>query len=680
MSGNPFFEDWNTPFGTPPFGQIRLEHFRPAYERAFAEHAREIAEIAANPELPSFENTIVALEKSGRMLSRIDLVFFNLASSDTNDGLQSIERDLAPLHARHWNAIHLNPDLFRRIAAIYAQRETLSRGAEELRVLERYRLDFQRAGANLEGDARARYAQIGERLAELGTAFGQNVLADEQGFILPLDESDLEGLPDFAREAARGLAKERGIAAPCAVTTSRSSAEPFLQFSDRRDLREKVFKALAGRGDRANAHDNKALIAEIVTLRAEKAKLLGYSTFADYRLDDTMAKTPDSARILLDQVWTAARARALEERDDLQAVVAEEGNNFPLAAWDWRYYAEKLRKTRYDFDEAEIIPYLQLDKMIAAAFDTAHRLFGLDFKERNDLPVYHPDVRVWEVTRGSEHVGLFYGDYFARPSKRGGAWMSSFRDQENIDGKIAPIVINTCNFSKSDPALLNFDDARTLFHEFGHALHGLLSNVRFPRLSGTNVARDFVELPSQIFEHWLEEPAVLEKFAVHVETGEPMPKALLEKLNAARNFNKGFETVEFLGSAFVDLDFHALENSSAIDVAAFEKQSLARIGMPDEISMRHRPMHFLHIFDGDGYAAGYYSYMWAEVLDADGFQAFKEAGNAFDPATARRLHDFVYSAGGTRDYAEAYRLFRGRDPRIDALLEGRGLKAALENT
>lgn len=680
MSGNPFFEDWNTPFGTPPFGQIRLEHFRPAYERAFAEHAREIAEIAANPELPSFENTIVALEKSGRMLSRIDLVFFNLASSDTNDGLQSIERDLAPLHARHWNAIHLNPDLFRRIAAIYAQRETLSRGAEELRVLERYRLDFQRAGANLEGDARARYAQIGERLAELGTAFGQNVLADEQGFILPLDESDLEGLPDFAREAARGLAKERGIAAPCAVTTSRSSAEPFLQFSDRRDLREKVFKALAGRGDRANAHDNKALIAEIVTLRAEKAKLLGYSTFADYRLDDTMAKTPDSARILLDQVWTAARARALEERDDLQAVVAEEGNNFPLAAWDWRYYAEKLRKTRYDFDEAEIIPYLQLDKMIAAAFDTAHRLFGLDFKERNDLPVYHPDVRVWEVTRGSEHVGLFYGDYFARPSKRGGAWMSSFRDQENIDGKIAPIVINTCNFSKSDPALLNFDDARTLFHEFGHALHGLLSNVRFPRLSGTNVARDFVELPSQIFEHWLEEPAVLEKFAVHVETGEPMPKALLEKLNAARNFNKGFETVEFLGSAFVDLDFHALENSSAIDVAAFEKQSLARIGMPDEIFMRHRPTHFLHIFDGDGYAAGYYSYMWAEVLDADGFQTFKEAGNAFDPATARRLHDFVYSAGGTRDYAEAYRLFRGRDPRIDALLEGRGLKAALENT
>ncbi|HEY8948368.1 MAG TPA: M3 family metallopeptidase [Rhizomicrobium sp.] len=676
MSTNPFFENWNTPFATPPFARIRPKHFRPAYDRAFAEHAREIAEIATNLAEPSLENTIVALEKSGRMLSRIDLVFFNLASSDTNDELQSIERDLAPLHARHWNAIHLNGDLFRRIDSVFSKRDALGLDAEETRVLERYHLDFQRAGANLQAAARARYAQIGERLAELGAAFGQNVLADEQAFVLPLEESDLDGLPDFARDAASGVAKERGIPAPYAITTSRSSAEPFLQFSERRDLREKVFKALSDRGDRANAHDNKSLIAEVVKLRAEKAKLLGYATFADYRLDDTMAKTPDSARILLDQVWTAARARALEERDDLQSVVAEEGNNFPLAAWDWRYYAEKLRKERYDFDEAEIIPYLQLDKMIAAAFDTAHRLFGLDFKERKDVPVYHPDVRVWEVTRAGEHVGLFYGDYFARPSKRGGAWMSSFRDQENVDGRVTPIIINTCNFPKSDPALLNFDDARTLFHEFGHALHGLLSNVHFPRLAGTNVARDFVELPSQLFEHWLEEPAVLEKFAVHVETGEPMPKALLEKLNAARNFNQGFETVEFLGSAFIDLDFHALENPETIDISMFEKKSLARIGMPEEIAMRHRPTHFLHIFDGDGYSAGYYSYMWAEVLDADGFQAFKEAGNAFDPETAKRLHDFVYSAGGTRDYAEAYRLFRGRDPKIDALLEGRGLKAA----
>ncbi|HEY7979314.1 MAG TPA: M3 family metallopeptidase, partial [Rhizomicrobium sp.] len=583
MSTNPFFEHWNTPFETPPFGQIRPEHFRPAYDRAFAEHAQEIDRIAADPAAPSFENTIIALEKSGHGLSRIDLVFGNLAASDTNDELQSIERDLAPLQARHWNAIFLNAALFRRIEELFSRRESLKLGAESLRVLERYRLDFVRAGANLVGGERERYAQIGERLAELGTAFGQNVLADEQDFVLPLQESDLDGLPDFARAAAAGIAKERKLAAPYAITTSRSSAEPFLQFSDRRDLREKVFKALTGRGDNENEHDNKALIAEIVKLRAERAKLLAYATFADYRLADTMARTPDAARILLDQVWTAARSRALEERDDLQAVVAAEGNNFPLTAWDWHYYAEKLRKERYDFDEAEIIPYLQLDKMIEAAFDTAHRLFELNFKERKDIPVYHPDVRVWDVTRGGEHVGLFFGDYFARPSKRGGAWMSSFRDQENIDKKITPIIINTCNFPKSSPALLNFDEAKTLFHEFGHALHGLLSNVRFPRLAGTNVARDFVELPSQIFEHWLEEPAVLEKFALHVETGKPMPKALLEKLNAARNFNQGFATVEFLGSAFADLDFHALENPVDIDVGAFEKQSMERIGMPSEI-------------------------------------------------------------------------------------------------
>jgi peptidyl-dipeptidase Dcp len=675
MPANPFFETWDTPLSVPPFATIRPEHFRPAYDRAFAEHAAEIARIASNTEVPGFENTIIALETSGRMLSRIDLVFFNLASSDTNDELQAIERELAPLHARHWNAIHLNADLFRRIDDVFERRAALGLNAEELRVLERYHLDFLRAGAKLEGAERQRYAEISEKLAELGTQFGQNVLADEQEFLLPLKEADTEGLPDFVRDAAAALARERKMDAPYAVTTSRSSAEPFLQFSARRDLRERVLKALSARGDRNNVHDNKTLIAEIVKLRAEKAKLLGYATFADYRLDDTMARTPDNARTLLDQVWTAARNRALEERDDLQAVMAKEGKNFPLAAWDWRYYAEKLRKERYDFDEAELIPYLQLDRMIEAAFYTADRLFGLDFRERKDLPVYHPDVRVWEVMRGGEHVALFYGDYFARPSKRGGAWMSSFRDQENVNGRIAPIVINTCNFPKSDPALLSFDDARTLFHEFGHALHGMLSNVRFPRLSGTNVARDFVELPSQIFEHWLEEPEVLEKFAVHVETGKPIPKALVQKLVAARTFNQGFETVQFLGSALVDLDIHA-ENAGDIDVTAFEAQSMSRIGMPGEIGMRHRPTHFLHIFDGDGYAAGYYSYMWAEVLDADGFRAFKDTGSAFDPAAAKRLHDYIYSAGGTRDFAEAYRLFRGRDPQIDALLEGRGLKAA----
>jgi peptidyl-dipeptidase Dcp len=388
-----------------------------------------------------------------------------------------------------------------------------------------------------------------------------------------------------------------------------------------------------------------------------------------------MAKTPQTARKLLDQVWAPARRRAREEAAALQAVIAEEGGNFELAAWDWRYYAEKLRKQRYDLDEAELMPYFQLEKMIEAAFHTAHRLFSLDFHERKDIPLYHPDVRVWEVARQGQHVGLFYGDYFARASKRGGAWMSSFRDQENFVRPITPLIVNTCNFPKGEPALLSFDEARTLFHEFGHGLHGLLSHVRYPRLAGTNVAQDFVELPSQIFEHWLEEPQVLEKFAVHAETGEPIPRTLIEKLNAARNFNQGFATVEFLASALVDLDYHSLENPGALDVPAFQQASLDRIGMPKEIVMRHASPHFLHVFSGEAYSAGYYSYLWSEVLDADGFDAFKEKKDAFDPATAKRLHDYIYSAGGTRDFAQAYRMFRGRDPSIEPLLEGRGLAA-----
>jgi peptidyl-dipeptidase Dcp len=666
---NPFFETWTTPFGAPPFDRIRPEHFRPAYDRALAEHRAEIDAIAAAP--ASFANTIVALENSGQLLRKIEAVFGNLCASHTNDALQEIERDMAPVLAKHWNEVYLNAALFAKIDAL--SQEGLD--AESRRVLERYKLDFVRAGAKLTGGARARLAAIVEELATLGTQFGQNVLADEQAYILPLKESDLAGVPDFAREAAAETAKERGLDAPYAVTTSRSSVEPILSFADNRELREKLFKAWIARGDNANAHNNEATIGEMVRLRAERAKLLGYPTFAHYKLADTMAKTPQTARHLLDQVWAPARRRALEERDALQAEITREGNNFALEAWDWRYYAEKVRKERYDLDESEIMPYFQLEKMIAAAFDTAHRLFGLEFAERKDVPVYHPDVRVWEVTRGGQHVGLFYGDYFARSSKRGGAWMSSFRDQENLGVAVTPLIVNNCNFNKGEPALLSFDEARTLFHEFGHALHGLLSQVRFPRLAGTNVAQDFVELPSQIYEHWMDVPQTLERFAVHAQTGKPIPKALVDKLNAARNFNKGFATVEFLASAFVDLDYHALENPGALDPKAFQTAALDRIGMPKEIVMRHASPHFLHIFTGDSYAAGYYSYMWSEVLDADGFEAFKEANNAFDPATAKKLHDFIYAAGGTRDFAEAYRLFRGRDPKIDALLEGRGLAA-----
>jgi len=673
MSANPFFEDWTTPFGAPPFDRIKPEHFRPAYDRALAEHAAEIAAIADNTDASTFENTILALENSGRLLGKVEAVFHNLASSHTNDAIQEIERDMSPVLAKHWNDVYLNARLFKRIDAL--QNQPLKLDDESRRVLERYHLDFVRSGAKLEGAARQRYAAIIEELATLGTTFGQNVLADEQAFVLPLEESDLAGVPQFAREAAAEMAKERGLSAPYAVTTSRSSVEPILQFADKRELREKIFKAWTARGDNPNAHNNSKVIAETVKLRAERARLLGYPTFAHYKLADTMAKTPDRARHLLDQVWAPARRRAQEEAKALQDEIAKEGGNFELAAWDWRYYSEKVRKERYDLDEAEIMPYLQLEKMIAAAFDTAHRLFGLDFAERKDIPVYHPDVRVWEVTRKGHHVGLFYGDYFARASKRGGAWMSSFRDQENIGKPVTPLIVNNCNFPKAEPALLSFDEAKTLFHEFGHALHGLLSQVRYPRLSGTNVARDFVELPSQIYEHWLEVPQVLEKFALHAETGKPMPKTLLEKLNAARNFNQGFSTVEFLASAFVDLDFHALENPGDLDAPSFQKNALDKIGMPREIVMRHASPHFQHAFAGDGYSAGYYSYMWSEVLDADGFDAFKETKDPFDPATAKRLHDYIYSSGGTRDFAQAYRLFRGRDPSIQPLLEGRGLAA-----
>jgi len=676
---NPFFEAWNTPFETPPFDRIASEHYRPAYERGLAEHRHEIAAIAGNPEPPSFDNTIVALEKSGRLLTRVEQVFGNLASSHTNEALQEIERELAPVLAQHWSAIYLNADLFRRIDELHERRAALALDAESRKVLERYHLDFVRAGAKVTGAARERLAAIIERLATLGTEFSQNVLADEQQTVVPLRETDVAGLPDFARAAAAETAIERKIDAPFAVTTSRSSAEPFLQFADSREMREKLWRAWVSRGNLGNAHDNKANIAETVRLRAERAKLLGYPSFAHHKLADSMAKTPEIARALLERVWQPARARALEERDALQELITREGGNFPLEPWDWRYYAEKLRKERYDIDEAELKPYLQLDKIIEAAFDTASKLFGLSFHARHDIPLYHPDVRVWEVRKGGRHLALFFGDYFARASKRGGAWMSSFRDQDRLDGDATPLVINTCNFPKppaGEPALLSFDEAKTLFHEFGHGLHGMLSNVKYPRLSGTNVARDFVELPSQLYEHWFEEPAVLEKFAVHAKTGQPMPKALLEKMRRARNFNKGFDTVEFLSSALVDMDFHSLSEPGDIDVEAFQKTSLDAIGMPKEIVMRHASPHFLHIFGGDGYSAGYYSYLWSEVLDADGFRAFKEAGDPFHQATAARLYEHIYSSGGTRDFAQAYRDFRGRDPDVDALLEGRGFKAA----
>ncbi len=676
MPENPFFSAWNTPGAVPPFRSIKPEHFRPAYERALAEHDMEISAIAADPAPPTFDNTIAALETSGRALTRVSNVFHVLVGAHSNDALLEIEREIAPQIARHWNKIHTNAALFERIDRLAKDADKLGLSAEQKRVLERYHITFRRAGAGLDAIAKKRLAEIIERLAALGTSFSQNVLADEQAFALALhDEAELAGLPGFMREAMKSDAAERGLDG-YVVTLSRSSAEPFLQFSDRRDLREKVFRAFIMRGDNGGPTDNKAIIAETVRLRAERARLLGFADFAHYRLDDAMAKTPEAVRDLLDTVWVRARQKTLADRDDLQALIQEEGGNFKLEPWDWRYYAEKLRQKRCDFDEAAIKPYLSLERMIEAVFYTAGRLFGLSFRPRSDLPVWHPDVRVWEVRgRDDRPVGLFFGDYFARPSKRSGAWMTSLRDQEKLAGDVRPLIVNVCNFSKAadgEPTLLSFDDARTLFHEFGHALHGLLSNVTYPEISGTNVATDFVELPSQLYEHWLEQPDVLRRFALHYRTGEPMPEDLLARLLAARNFNRGFATVEYVACAFVDLDFHALPAPAAIEPASFERDALALIGMPEEIAMRHRPPHFAHIFSGGGYAAGYYSYMWSEVLDADAFEAFEETGDIFDPATAKRLHDYIYAAGGARDPAEAYTTFRGRLPSADALLRKRG--------
>ena len=682
LAGNPLLEDW-TGSGVPPFSRIAAEHFPPAYARAFAEHETQIAAIASDPAPPTLANTIDLLERSGQSLERIDNLFHLLAGATADDALLAVEREMAPRLARHWNKVRTNATLFRRIDAVRQAADRLGLDAEQKRVVERYHTNYRRAGAALEEPARQRLAEIMERLAVLGTAFSHNVLADEQAFALPLQsEAELAGLPDFIGQSLRSEAVERGLDGH-AVTLSRSIVEPFLQFSERRDLREKVFRGFVMRGDNGGATDNKAIIAEMVRLRAERAKLLGYSDFAQYRLDDAMAKTPAAVRALLGTVWLPARMSALADRDAMQALIQEEGGNFKLEAWDWRFYAEKLRRRRCHFDEAAVKPYLSLDRMIEAIFYAATRLFGLKFTPWPDVPVWHPDVRVWQVSGADgQEIGLFFGDYFARPSKRSGAWMTALRNQQRLAGKITPHIVNVCNFAKAaagEPTLLSFDDARTLFHEFGHALHGLLSAVTYPMIAGTNVATDFVELPSQLYEHWLEQPQLLRRFAVHYQTGAPMPEELLQRIVAARNFNKGFATVEYIACAEVDLDLHSLAPSAAsepaLDADVFEAESLARLGMPPEIVMRHRLPHFAHIFAGGGYAAGYYSYMWSELLDADAFAAFEETGDIFDPATAKRLRDCIYAAGGRQEPAEAYEAFRGRLPSADALLRKRGFAA-----
>jgi peptidyl-dipeptidase Dcp len=671
---NPLLVEWTTPHGAPPFDLIEEAHFLPAFEVALASHAAEIEAIASNPEAPTFENTMLAMENSGSDLGRVSRVFFNLTSSATNDEIRAIQREMSPRLAAHSASITLNADLFARIDTLFNSLDELDLTAQQRRLIVTTHESFTRAGAQLEGDDRERFAEVRSQLAGLYTQFSQNEQADREAFTLPLAEEDLAELPAYIVSAAAGAAADRDMEGHV-VTLARSSVEPFLQTSPNREQREIAWRAWNSRGSNDNANNNADTIRQILSLRREQAQMLGYESFAHYRTGGTMAGTPQAALDLMEQVWWPARQRALEEAADIEAMIEADGLDHELAGWDWRYYTSQVRAERFDLDESEVKNYFELENMIEAQFYVATRLFGVTFNERTDIPTYHPDVRVWEMLNGEgEVVGLFYGDYFARPGKRGGAWMSSFRAQNGISGDI-PIIINNCNYNKpadGEPALLSFIDASTLFHEFGHGLHGLLSNTDFPSLAGTAVDRDFVEFPAQIYEHWLEQPEILERFAVHYETGEPMPAEMLERLMAAGTFNQGFATVEFLNSGFVDMAYHLHEDPMSIDIAAFEEEVLSSRQSPEQIPMRHRSTHFLHTFAGEGYSAGYYSYLWAGVLDTDGFAAFTEAGDIFDPELSQRLLDSVFAAGDSEPAMDAYVGFRGREPQVGALLRDRG--------
>lgn len=655
---NALLQPWDSPFGLPPFSKINDADFAPAFDAALQEARANIALIANDPNAPSFANTIEALELAEGLLDRVSGLFFNLAGADSTALREDLQRDLAPKLSAFSSEVTGNKALFARISSLSHDGLT----SEQSRVLTLYHEMFVRSGAQLTGDAAQRLTAVKSRLAVLGTQFSQNLLAEERGWSMPLD--DTSGLPEFVIEAARAA----GNGTPL-ITLNRSLIVPFLQFSSRRDLREIAYTAWVARGANANDHDNRAIAAETLALRQERANLLGYASFADYKLAPEMAKTPDAVRALLMRVWTPARAKALQDAAILENMLHADGITGPLEPWDWRYYSERRKAAEHDLDEATLKPYLSLNAMIGAQFDVAFKLFGLEFRAL-DAPLYHPDARAWEVTRGGAHVAVFIGDYFARASKRSGAWCSAMRSQRKLGGDQRPIVVNVCNFAKSDPALLSYDDARTLFHEFGHALHQMLSNVTYGFISGTSVARDFVELPSQLYEHWLEVPQVLQTHARHVTTGEAMPADLLERLLAAGTYDQGFATVEFLSSALVDLAFH--EGPTA-DPMQKQSQVLDAIGMPRAIRMRHATPHFAHVFTGDGYAAGYYSYMWSEVMDADAFAAFTETGDPFDPAMAARLEAHILSAGGSEPADVLYTRFRGQMPGVEPLLQGRGL-------
>jgi len=673
---NPLLAPWDAPFGLPPFDSVRPGHFKPAFERGMREHRDELARIASQPEAPTFDNTLVAFDASGRLLARVEALFHNLAASATNEALQAVQREMAAPLAAHWSAVYMDAALFARVDALHARRDALELDPERLRLLERVHLDFVRAGARLAPDARRRYAQIVQRLAELTTTFAQNVLHDEASYLLELrSEADLAGLPQFLRDAARQAAVERGLPNGHAITLARSLIVPFLTFSTRRDLRQQAWRAWVSRGEHEGRHDNRPVAREILALRREQAALHGCASYADYALADSMARTQASVWALLDQVWAKAVPALERERRMLDAARRAQGaDGDALEPWDWRHWAEQVRRQHFALDDAELKPYFALPAMVQAAFDCAQRLFGLTFTPRDDLRTYHHDARAYEVAGADGRpIGLFVQDNFARAGKRSGAWMSVLRWQHRNGVESKPVVLNNNNFARGDgPTLLSLDDVRTLFHEFGHGLHGLLSDVRYERLSGTQVLRDFVELPSQLFEHWIDEPEVLKRHARHHATGEPIPDALIERVRAARRFGQAYESVRYTASALVDLAAHAAAGPID-DVVAFEQRVLEQRGAPAVAGLNHRLPHFQHLFAGSGYAAGYYVYLWAEVLDADAYDAFVEAGDPFDAEVARRARRWIYSSGDSVEPGAAYEAFRGRAARVEPMLRERGL-------
>lgn len=675
VEANPLIGQWVTPDSVPPYDKIKPEHFMPAFDQGLFEARNDITAISENKAEPTFANTIEAMEQSGRLLARTSSTFFNLSSADAKPEIQEIEEAVSPKLTKFNSETYLNQKLFARVDKLYKSRNTLKLNPEQARLLEETHRSFLRAGAALPAESRQRIAAINEALSKAGVKFGQNLIADQKAGDVFLSEAEVAGLSPEAMKSAATAAETAGRRGEYLVRATRSSVEPFLFSASNRSAREKVFRAFTMRGENANAYNNLGLIRELLTLRAERAALMGAKSHADFVLEDSMAKTPEAAMALLNQVLTPGLEKAREEEQALLAIAAKDGIT-KLEPWDWRYYSEKVRKDRFDLDEAGLKQYFPLDGMVDALMETTTKLYGLTFHPRTDIPPYAPGVKIWEIREADgRKVGLFYGDWFTRDTKSPGAWMNSLRDQSDLLGEYA-VVVNNCNYTPPAPgerALISLDDAETLFHEFGHALHGLLSKVRYPSLSGTSVSRDFVEFPSQVYEHWIAEPSILRRHAKNAK-GEPIPEAMLNALLKARTFNQGFLTVQQLSSAVLDMELHRMGNIPAdFDAAAWEKKRLAELGVPHAVGMRHRLPHFSHIFDG-GYSAGYYAYTWAEVMDADGFEAFKETGDVFNPKLAAKLRKEVLERGNSRDPVESYVAFRGRMPNADALLRNRGLK------